>query len=443
MSIVAQVTELLQGLLGESMDALARETGCVKRERKFSGSTLLSTVVLTILRNPKPKPENYQTTAAQLGVIVTENATAQRFTPDLVKFLEAALQRVLSHVLVSQAPPSELLGRFAEVVIGDSSVITLPDEYAEQFPGCGGSHGSGKAAMKIQVLWDLRHGHLHMLLEPGRASDAKSAITELPLPAGSLSIFDLGYFSLERFERVEQAGGYWLSRLQPGTTVRDATGNPVALGKFLAENAQQGVVDVPVQLGEKRLRSRLVAVHVSPEIAARRRQKIRKNARDHGHPEPSQEYLALQEWTIFVTNCGPSLLTWKEVVVLYRARWQIERLFKLWKSYNRLADRNTGAPAAQQLAEVYARLIAVIVQHGILLMTVWLDGRRSLWRAAKSLREWIGEWIAAIDDLRKLRRVLDRQRESLAKSARVNSRRKHPSCFQLLTNPELLDYTVA
>lgn len=442
MSIVTQVTELLQGLLEESMDVLARETGCVKRERKFSGSTLLSTLVLTVSRNPKPKPRDYQSTAAQLGVDVTENAVAQRFTPELVKFLEAALKRVLRHVLITDAPPIELLGRFTQVAIGDSTTVPLPDEYAEQFPGCGGSHGGGKAALKIQVLWDLRHGRLQILLEPGRASDAKSPITELPLPAGSLSIFDLGYFSLERFARVEQAEGYWLSRLQHGTTVYDAAGNPVVLQKFLAKNAKRGIVDVSVQLGEKRLSCRLLAVRVAPEIAARRRQKIWDKARDHGRT-PSQEYLQLQEWTIFVTNCPPSLLSWKEVVVLYRARWQIERLFKLWKSYNHLADRDAQATAAKQLAEVYAKLVAVIIQHGILLMTVWLNDRRSLWRAAASLRDWIGQLIAVIDDTAKLQRVLHRQRQSLAKSARVNCRRKHPSCSQLLNNPELLEYTVA
>jgi hypothetical protein len=442
MSIVTQVTELLQGLLAQSMDAMARETGCVKRGRKFSGSTLLSTLVLTVLRNPKPKLRDYQSTAAQLGVDVTENAIAQRFTAELVKFLETALKPVIRHVLSTDAPPMELLGRFTEVLIGDSTTITLPDEYAEQFPGCGGAHGSGKAALKIQVLWDLRHGRLQMLLQPGRASDAKSPITELPMPAGSLTIYDLGYFSVERFHRVEQAEGYWLSRVQHGTAVYDEAGNPVALRKFFAKNAKRGVVDVRVQIGDKRLPCRLLAVHVSPEIAARRRQKIREKARDHGR-EPSQEYLDLQEWTIFVTNCPPSLLGWKEVVVLYRARWQIERLFKLWKSYNRLADRNVGATAAQQLAGVYVKLIAVIIQHGILLMTVWLDGRRSLWRAAASLRDWIGPLIAVIDDTAELQRVLHRQRQSLAKSARVNSRRKHPSCFQLLDNPELLEYTVA
>ena len=442
MSIVTQVTELLQGLLEESMDGLARETGCVRRERKFTGSTLLSTLVLTVSRNPKPKPRDYQSTAAQLGVGVTENAITQRFTPQLVKFLEAALKRVLSHALITDAPSIKLLERFPQVVIGDSTTITLPDEYAEQFPGCGGTHGSGKAALKIQVLWDLRHGRLQTLLEPGRASDAKSPITDLPLPAGSLSIFDLGYFSLERFQRVEQAKGYWLSRLQHGTTVYNAAGSPVVLRKFLAKNAKSGVVDVRVELGEKRLPCRLVAIHVSPEIAARRCRKICKKAYDHNR-EPSREYLEIQEWTIFVTNCPPSLLTWKEVVVLYRARWQIERLFKLWKSYNRLADRDTEATAARQLAEIYVKLVAVIIQHGILLMTVWLDGRRSLWRAAANLRDWIGALIAVIDDTAKLQRVLHRQRQSLAKSARVNCRQKHPSCFQLLNNPELLEYTVA
>jgi hypothetical protein len=442
MSIVSQVMELLQGLLSESVDALAKETGCVQRVRKFVGSTLLSTLVLTVSRTPNPKPRDYQSTAAQLGVDVTENAISQRFTPELVKFLEAAIQPILSHMLSTKAPPIELLERFTVVAIGDSTTVALPDEYAEQFPGCGGSYGSGKAALKIQVLWDLRSGRLQIMLEPGRASDAKSPITELPLPAGSLSIFDLGYFSLDRFERVAAAGGYWLSRLQHGTTVYDAAGNPVPLQKFLAENAKDGIVDVPVQLGEKRLPCRLVAIRVSPEIAARRRQKIYEKSRDHGRT-PSQEYLDLQQWTIFVTNCAPSLLNWKEVVVLYRARWQIERLFKLWKSYNRLAERNTGAPAAQQMAEVYVKLIAVIIQHGILLMTVWLDGQRSLWRAAASLRDWIGQIIATIDDASKLQCVLNRQQQSMAKSARVNSRRKHPSCFQLLNNPEVLEYTVA
>jgi Transposase DDE domain len=440
--IVTQVRELLQGLLEESMDTLARETGCVKRERKFSGSTLLSTLVLTMLRNPQPNLRDYQNTAAQLGVDVTENAIDLRFSPDLVAFLAAAVRCVLDHVLTTDAPPVELLDRFHEVLIGDSTTISLPDEYAAQFPGCGGSYDSGKAVLKIQVLWDLRHGRLPLFLEPGRASDAKSPIMEIASSAGVLSILDLGYFSVERFERAEQAQGYWLSRLQHGTTVCDAAGKLVDLRKFFARKAKQGIVDVPVQIGVKRLPCRLVAVPVPQKIAAARRRKIWEKARDRGRV-PTKEYLQLQAWTIFVTNCPPELLTWKEVVVLYRARWQIERLFKLWKSYNRLADRQAGAASVRQMVELYARLIAVIIQHGILLMTVWLDGRRSLWRTAATVRAWIGQIIAVLDDAAKLLQVLHRQQQCMRKVSHVNSRRKHPSCYQLLNNPELLEYTVS
>lgn len=440
MQIVTDITGLLQGLLDERMDALARETGCVKRERKFSGSTLLATLVLTALENPEATPRDYQFTAAQLGVDVSENAVSHRFTAELVAFLARALERVLERLLTADPPPIKLLDRFSEVNIGDSSTITLPDEFAEEFPGCGGSHGGGKAALKVQVLWELRRGRLLLILEPGRASDAKSAITEVAVLADSLCILDLGYFSIDRFRRVERQKGYWLSRLQHGTDVYAGGEKPVALHKFLAKNARHGVVDVHVQIGKERLPCRLVAIRVPPEIAAKRRQKIRKKARDHGR-RPSQEYLDLQQWTIFVTNC-PEELDWKDVIVLYRARWQIERLFKLWKSYNHLADRDEAAPAARQMAGVYIKLIAVVIQHGILLMTVWLDGRRSLWRAAASLRRWVAQLIATLDNTAKLRRVLERQRQSLGKSARVNSRRKHPSCFQLLNNPELLEYTV-
>jgi hypothetical protein len=442
MRIVNEVTKTLQGLLDETMDAVARETGCVKRERKFSGSTLVSTLVLTVLQEPKPTMADYQATAAQLNVHVTEYAILQRFTPELVKLLDAALQRVVTDVLMTTPPPIELLSRFTQVVIGDSTTVTLPDEYADRFPGCGGSHDSGKAAMKIQVLLDLRSGRLEILLEPGRASDAKSPITEIPLPAGSLSIFDLGYFSIERFDRVQQAEGYWLSRLQHGTTVYDAAGEPVELLKFLAKHASDGIVDVSVQIGGVRMACRLLAVRVSPEIASQRRRRARKNARDHGR-ESSQEYLKLLGWTIYVTNCGPTVLNWKEVVVLYRARWQIERLFKLWKSFNGLADHNLKAIADQQLAEVYAKLIGVIIQHRILLMTVWLDGRRSLWRAAESLRRWMGQLIAVIGNAAELRRKLHQYHEFVTTHARTHRRRKHPSCYQLLDNPELLEYNVA
>ena len=212
-----------------------------------------------------------------------------------------------------------------------------------------------------------------MLLEPGRHSDAKSAAIEETPPAGSLSLWDLGYFCLKRFRRWTAAGAFWISRWQPGTVVLTPEGTPLDLLQRLRRHPWDGPLDIAVLLGSTaRVACRLIALRVPPEVAARRRQKAYEKAQKSGRT-PTRAHLQWCDWTILVTNCSPELLTWKEVVVLYRTRWQIELLFKLWKSHNRLATHAESQSVAWQMAEFWAKLIGVILQHWLLLTMTWLD----------------------------------------------------------------------
>jgi hypothetical protein len=444
MQIVAKVAAAMQVVFGTTLDNLARTTGCVRRQRKFSGVSLVRMMVLTLLQHPEAKDRHYCAMAAKLGVRVTEEAVEQRFTPRLVCLLAEVLKHAVAQTLQAKPVATRLLQKFTDVRIGDSTTLALPDELADQFPGCGGTGKACKAALKIQVLWSLTTGKLiELLLETGRASDNVSAVAETPPPAGGLSIFDLGYFSLERFRRIGSATAYWISRLHHGTTVFDPAGKRLDLRHFLRQQGPNGLVDVPVVLGAKeRLPCRLIAVRVPAEVAARRRQKIGEKARDHGR-EASQEHLDMQEWTLLISNCAAELLTWKEVVVLYRARWQIELLFKLWKSHNRLGQRESEASPERQMAVLYAKLIGVIVQHWLLLTATWNDSQRSLRKAAAILRDWVVLFGEVLDHRRRLCSLLTRLVETLAESSRISRRHKHPSLFQLLDNPELLEYTVA
>lgn len=443
MDIVAKSAVAMQAVFGTNLIDLARSSGCVRRQRKFSGVSLLRTLVLSLLHCPTAKNRDYRDTAARLGVSVSEEAIEQRFTERLVRFLSEALKLAVSQTLAAKPLPTALLRKFTDVQIGDSSTINLPDELAEEFPSCGGSGKAALAAMKIQLLWSLSTGKLlRWLIEPGRASDATSEIAAATPPVGALAIFDLGYFSLERFRRVGEADAYWISRFQHNTKIFEKVGKELSLLRYLKKHGASGLVDVVVLLGEKdRLPCRLIAVRVPPEVAARRRQQAREKARKHGR-EASQEYLESLEWTIFVTNCPCELLGWKEVVILYRARWQIELLFKLWKSHNRLAQRELDALPQRQMAVLYAKLIGVIVQHWILLTVTWNHCRRSLRKAAAVITTWIVLLGEAIDDCRRLRNLLRRLQEAIASAARVTRRKKHPSLFQLLENPELLDYVI-
>ena len=319
MEIVGKVAATIQNVLGPEAEELGRATGVIQRRRKFTAVSLLRMLVLTLLRKPDAKATDFQSTAAQLGLDVTSTAVENRFTPQLVGFLRAVLERTVLRVLAASPQTVDLLNKFTSVRIGDSSTIALPDELADQFPGCGGIlRGAGRDEDPPAV------GLPHRLdpptaNHPRRTSDATNPIAQEVAPAGSLSLFDLGYFCLDRFQNLTRAGAFWISRLQHGTSVFDAQGQPLALLQYLRQQTGSGPIDVSVLLGvSHRLPCRLIALRVPQEVADRRRQKAYVKAQKHGRV-PSREYLEWQDWTIFVTNCEPELLTWEAVVVLYRA----------------------------------------------------------------------------------------------------------------------------
>ena len=125
---------------------------------------------------------------------------------------------MLEHAVAADPVAVPLLEKFTAVEVGDSTTVTVPDDYAAEFPGCGGKADSGKAAVKIPTAWDLRTGKLTKLeVQPGRHSDAKSEAAEAPVRRGSLLIRDLGYFCLKRFQRWDAEGAFWT---RAGNTAR-------------------------------------------------------------------------------------------------------------------------------------------------------------------------------------------------------------------------------
>ena len=134
--------------------------------------------------------------------------------------------------------------------------------------------------MKLQAQWDLKNGALDaVVIESGRDCDYKTSLQRDDLPPGSLRITDLGYFDTEVFERFNQQGVFWLSRLQFGTSVFTREGQRLGLLDWLGE--QPGpFVDRPILMGtERKVPCRIVAWRVPQEVANRRRQKLIAEAR--------------------------------------------------------------------------------------------------------------------------------------------------------------------
>lgn len=422
----------LRELLTTTADTIARETGFVQRRSKLSGSRFVATLLFGWLAKPSASLHELAQTAAALAVPVSPQALDQRFGPTAAACLEELLGVAVQAVVVAAPVTVPLLARFTGVYIQDSSSIALPAALAANWPGGGGrTLGAGAAGLKLQVQLELRGGQVRGLdLEAGRAQDRASALQHAPLPAGSLRLNDLGYFSLAVLRDLDRAGVSWLSRYQIQTALYDAQGQRLQpLARWLRR--QGPTVDQPVQLGaQERLAARLVAVRLPAALVNRRRRQLRAAAQREGQT-PSQTKLELAAWNLFVTNVPGTLLSTDEVLVLARVRWQIELLFKLWKSQGQI-DTSRSAKPWRILCEVYAKLLAMVVQHWLLLLSCWHTPDRSLVQAAQTIQK-LGLALAGhLDDPAGLTATLAILQRCLAQGSRLNKRRGRPSTYQRL-----------
>lgn len=452
MEMIAKVGAAIQVLFGKVCDEAAEKSELIQRRRKFSATTLLQTFVMGFLKDPQASDEDLAQMAAQCGVEVTPQAIERRHTQRLANFLREVVQRIGRFAIGSDRALAPILERFASVSILDGSSVQLPDSEQEKFAGCGGSYGAGRAAMKLQTEFELRSGRVTFDIEEGRCPDGATPRQHELHGLGALHMRDLGYFNLEVFAKQTAAGEYFLSRLQFGTDVLlrkiDDTGTEAAVDVGNSANLmawlakQEGeFVDQTIFLGkEKRLPCRLIAWRLPKAQADRRRRKLREEMKRKGR-EPSQERLAWCDWTILVTNVPIGLLTAKEATVLYRARWQVELLFKRWKSLNLIAELS-GSTDVRKMIRIWSRLIASLLQHWLLLGWVWGDPSKSWSKVCKAIRSFVSRLAASLRNLLELERVLSDLCKVFSKTCNRNKRSK-PGTVELLNDVEKLEFELS
>jgi hypothetical protein len=201
-----------------------RATRFVQRTSPRDGATFSQTLVFGFLGNPQATLEELTQTAAAWGVAISPQALDQRFTASAAPCLHQVLLTANARVITAELVAIPLLERFAAVYVQGSSTIILPDVFAAQWHGCGGSTASStSAALKLQAHLEMCTGRFDVQFQEGRASD-RTAVLPVPLPAGALRLADLGSWSLEALAALAQHEVFWLSRLQMQTAVYDATG---------------------------------------------------------------------------------------------------------------------------------------------------------------------------------------------------------------------------
>jgi hypothetical protein len=423
----------VEELLTEVSKEAEKGSGFVKRRSKMDGRHFVRTMVLGCLQKPEMSLSELAQISMQLGVEISGPGLDQRIDKEAVQILKQVLQEGLERLGGVERLEIGILKKFSKVYLTDSTQMELPAGLAEDFPGSGGD--ASPAALKLQVMFEYLSSTFEAIeVGPANQVDQGCRIHLQHSQPDALHLFDLGYFNQRVLAELDQAGAYFITRLNHDTAMFSQNQPALRLELLpLLRNLCGDQLEVPIQLGCKaHLPVRVLFQRMPAQIVAERRRKAIERMKKKGR-SPTQEYLELLEWNSFVTNVPQDWLCLDQALLLYTLRWQIELVFKLWKSQ---AGLDAIGPWRKErvLVQLYARLIGLALFFALSAPFRWQMNRElSLPKAFTSFQACLPDLIRAITHGWKsfpavLKRLISHWKRFDLKTQRC----KDPSTFHLL-----------
>lgn len=295
--------------LPENLSELAKETGTVKRWRKFkSGEELLRVILAYAIEDL-----SLRSTAAwssQADVELKDTSVLHR-----LRRASPLLEKVLAHLLNGRLRAEAAPGPVFR--INDATVLSIP-----------GSEGTD---WRLHAVYDPAQGCLRRV---GITDKHGGEGLDRDRPEkGDVVCGDRGLARARGIHAVSEAGAFVLLRMH-GQNIRleDAQGQPVDLeqARKRADDGDMGTL-VYVPLKKKApVCARLLIRPLPTEAASNNRQRLRRNAAKKGRT-PSATALRWAGYFCLLTTLPEDLAPVDVVLELYRMRWQIELFFKRCK----------------------------------------------------------------------------------------------------------------
>lgn len=427
---VAMLAPILQVLMTTKADELAEEAKLFQRRSKYPPGKFLQAMAFTFL---KRKTAPLEDLAQPLGISrqALDQRLEKRTTAD---FFRRCLAEAVKSVLDDRPELGPLLERFHGVYLDDCTSAWMPDDAADDFPGTGGSHpDAATARMKVLLRWEIQVGNIcHVGIHQGRTSDHDAQDQTPGLPKGALHMADLGFADFDRLQKEDDQGIYFLSRLPAQTRLYLEDENDLPLADPLAawRNEGEKEVDKEVRVGNKKqVSGRLVALACPPDVVARRLANLEKDAKHRGRCV-SVRQREMCHWTVLFTNIPSDGLNVVQLWILYRLRWQIELLFKRFKSEGGLTQTKSKKRYRVE-SEWYAKLLGQVIRNWLQLLRGGPRCDVNPVQMGRVIADFICRIANALHNGHALDLVLtDLQRELLKVRART-ARRKRPTAAQI------------
>ncbi|MGX7632525.1 IS4 family transposase [Bacillus thuringiensis] len=448
--------ELQHCLSPLALQEFAREVGFVKRTSKYRAQEL---VALCVWLSQKVASTSLTQLCSNLesstGVLMTPEGLNQRFNPSAVKLLQHIFSSLLTQKLfTSQCFLHRYANRFQRIRILDSTTFQLPDIFALAYQGSGGS--SHTAGVKIQLEYDLLSGQfLHIHLGPGKQNDRTYGSTCLQtVKPNHLCIRDLGYFDLKDLHQMDAIGAFYVSRLKLNTRIYRKNPEPEYFKNGTVKKQTEYIqIDMEelmhqlksgqtneisdVYIGQyQKLPARLI-IHRLTEEQTRRRwknQALKEKKKGIVMKERSKRLSAMN---VYITNASSEDVPMEHIHNLYSLRWQIELLFKTWKSFFEI-DHCKKIKKERLECHLYGQLIAILLCSSTMfqMRQVLLTKKKrelSEYKAIYIIKDYFPLLYQALQkNTQELSKILLRLFNLLHKNARKSHRYEKKTVFDIL-----------
>jgi len=314
----------------KSINKIAIETGFIKRNGKLDGFKFLDLLLFTHC-NSKTLSLNQLSSEAKsrYDIDISKQSIDERFNKKSVAFVKAILKKVIN-IAVFQDTKIDFT-KYDKVRIKDATSFQLPEIMGDKYKGSGGS--ASKSAIKIQFEYDLKNGEIldlsfHSFTEQD-TTNAKNTIDDIK--PNELIIRDLGYIKIEYLIAIEEKKSFYLNRLQSNIIVyEDKKGKKIDFAKinnYLILNKLDRI-EKEVYIGKEKFKTRMIIELLPRKEYEERMRKTNKEAKKKGTKISKNRKIKMR-LNIFITNTD---IDKKDIRPLYTLRWQIELMFKIWKS---------------------------------------------------------------------------------------------------------------
>ncbi len=352
---IAPSEALARFITPERVSEAADRLGVVQRDRKVSVFALVWTLVLGFQSGSERTLEALRHVYQKMaGHSIVRSAFYTRLTAPLTKLLREVALEAMDSLSASAAAPRGYLAYFKELLAVDSSVIRLHEWLANTYAACRTNHT--KAAAKLHAVINVLDGSpTRVKFTSERTSDVTPWKRVGQWLRGRLLLFDLGYYSFHLFNRIDQNGGFFLSRVKSNANLlitavnRTCRGQAVpVVGQHLQDvlpRLQRQILDAQVEVTFKRRGYRgkqSTGTQIFRLVAVLNQ--------DTGH------------YHCYITNVPSDVLAAEDFTRTYALRWQVEIFFKAMKHYGHLDQ----LPSRKQCVVeclVWASILSIIASQ--------------------------------------------------------------------------------